>query len=85
MGHTFQLISHGAATTPDKILAYKHHYLNITKEPKSVTSADHIPLIFKMATQPFLTSQHKTYVLNKATWDGFQAVLVNEIHVKKTR
>ncbi len=76
-------ICHGAATNPDKILANKQHYLNITIEPGNITSSDHIPIIFTMATQPFLIPQPKTYIRNKANWDGFQTVLDNKIQVKE--
>ncbi len=76
-------ICHSAAPNPDKILANKQHYLNITTEPGDITSSDHIPIFFTMATQPFLVPQPKTYILNKANWDDFQTVLDNKIQVKK--
>ncbi len=76
-------ISHGAPTNPDKILANKHNYLNINTKPGEITSSDHIPIIFTLATQPFVISQPKVYRLSKANWDVFQAVLESKIQVKK--
>ncbi len=76
-------ISHGAATNTDKILANKHHYLNINTEPGGITSSDHIPIIFTLATQPFVIPQPKVYGLNKANWDAFQEVLESKIQVKE--
>ncbi|MFV0503605.1 MAG: hypothetical protein ACK5LT_06515, partial [Lachnospirales bacterium] len=75
-------LSHGAATNPDKILANKHHCLNINTEPGEITS-DHIPIKFTLATKPFIIPQPKVYRLNKADWDAFQAVPEHKIEVKE--
>ncbi len=76
-------IGHGVSTNPDKILSNKHHYLNTNTEPGNITSSDHIPIVFTLSTQPFLLPQPKTYILNKANWDGFKSVLGNKIQVKE--
>ena len=75
-------ISHRASTNPDKIFANKHHYLNTNIEPGEITSSDHIPIKFTLATKPLIVPQPKIYKLNKANWDAFKTVLDNKIQVK---
>ncbi len=76
-------LSYGAATNPDKILANKHHHLNINTEPGEITTSDQIPIKFTLATKPFIIPQPKVYRLNEANWDAFQAILEHKIEVKK--
>ncbi len=61
-------IGHGAATNPNKILSNEYRYLNITTEPGNITSSDHIPIVFTLATQPYFILQPKTYTLSKANF-----------------
>ncbi len=75
-------IGHGAATNPDKILANKHHYLNITTEPGSIAISDHIPIVFTLATQPFIIPQPKIDTFHKANWNGFKTLLKTKIQVR---
>ncbi len=46
--------SHNSTTNPDKIFANKHHYLNCICEPGETTTSDHLPVIFKLSTKPFM-------------------------------
>lgn len=53
--HFPDFINYGAATNPDKIFSNKHHYLNSISEPGNITTSDHIPIIFKLSSKPFIT------------------------------
>ncbi len=46
--------SHNSTTNPDKIFTNKHHYLNCICEPGETTTSDHLPVIFKLSTKPFM-------------------------------
>ena len=81
--HFPTFISQGTATNPDKIFSNKHHYLNIITEPGDITTSDHIPIKFSLATQPFLVKQPKIYKVNKANWEGFKATLEHKIETKE--
>ena len=67
-------ISHRTSTNSDKIFANKHHYLNTNIETGEITSSDHIPIKFTLATKPYIVPQPKIYKLNKANWDAFKTV-----------
>ena len=69
-----------SATTPDKIFANKHHYLNYITEPGELTTSDHIPIILILSTKPFITETPLTYKTNKAKWE-----LVKETLDKNTK
>lgn len=79
--HFPTFISHGAATTPDKIFANKHHYLNTICEPGNITTSDHIPIILQISTMPFIIQQPPVYKYHKADWDAFQKILDSKIHI----
>lgn len=74
-------IRQDAATSPDKIFANKHHFLNHVAEQGGVTSSDHIPIVFKLSTKPILIQQPQVYRLNKANWNIFQQTLDTEIQL----
>ncbi len=76
-------IRHGAATKPDKILANKHHHLNMILEPGNITTSDHLPIIFRLSTKPFVIPQPQLYNVHKANWDDFQRILDTKIHIKE--
>ena len=62
MGPYFPTYLHtNSATTPDKIFANKHHYLNYITEPGELTTSDHIPIILILSTKPFITETPLTY------------------------
>ena len=69
--HFPTFISHGTATSPDKIFCNTHHYLNSISEPGKLTTSDHIPIVFKLSTKPFLIQQPTTYNFYKADWESF--------------
>ena len=73
--------SHNSTTNPDKIFANKHHYLNCICEPGDITTSDHLPIIFKLSTKPFIKEKPKVYNLNKADWDVFKQHLNSRINV----
>ena len=73
--HFSTFFSHNALTSPDKIFSNKHHYLNCISEPGELTTSDHLPIIFKLSTSPFLVEKPKVYKTHKADWDMFQAKL----------
>ncbi len=72
---------HGAATTPDKILSNKHHYLNTMCEPGNITTSDHIPVIFKLSTTPFITLQPPVDKFHRGDWESFQQILNSKINI----
>ncbi len=74
-------LSHNSSTTPDKIFANKHHYLNHIIEQGDITTSDHLPVILKLSTTPFIIEKQKTYKINKADWDLFQHKLDAHINV----
>jgi hypothetical protein len=45
-------ITHRSKTTPDIILSNRHAFHNHFSEPGPVTPSDHIPIIFKISTNP---------------------------------
>ncbi len=73
--------THNSSTNPDKIFSNKHHYLNCISEPGEITTSDHLPIIFKLSTIPFVTEKPKVYNTNKADWDLFQQKLDSQINV----
>ncbi len=73
--------SHNSTTNPDKIFSNKHHYLNCICEPGELTSSDHLPVIFKHSTTPFITETQKVYQTHKADWELFKHKLHSQISV----
>lgn len=73
--------SHNTTTNPDKIFANKHHYLNCMCEPGEITTSDHLPLIFRLSTKPFIKEKPKVYNCHKADWDVFKQHLDSHISV----
>jgi len=63
--------SHNSSTNPDKVFANKHHYLNCIIEQGDITTSDHLPILFKLSTIPFIIEKSKIYKINKADWDLF--------------
>ncbi len=51
----------------------------------SITSSDHIPIIFKVSTRPFYVKQKKTYKLSRGNWKEFKNNLDQEFTVKKSK
>ncbi len=41
-------------------------------EPGELTSSDHLPVIFKLSTTPFITDKQKVYQAHKADWELFK-------------
>ncbi len=70
--HFPTFISQGAATKPDIIVSNKRHYLNSFCEPGKITTYDHLPIVFKVSTKPFLIQHSETYKLNKADRNTFR-------------
>ncbi len=68
-----------SATNPDKIFSNKHHYLNYIIEPGNITSSDHIPIIFRLSTKPFIIDTPPIYKTNKANWDKFKEIIDERI------
>ncbi len=73
--------SHNTTTNPDKIFSNKHHYLNCMCEPGEITTSDHLPIIFKLSTKPFIKEKPKVYNCHKADWDVFRQHLDSHISV----
>ncbi len=48
--------SRNSSTNPE-MFSNKHHYLNSTCEPDEITTSDHLPIIFKLSTTPFITEK----------------------------
>lgn len=71
-----------SATTPDKILSNKHHYLNCISEPGEITNSDHIPIILRLSTKPFISDTPKIYKTKNADWEIFKETLNNKINIK---
>ncbi len=67
--------SNNASSSPDKIFSNKHHYQNCCNEPGDITTSDHLPIIFKLATIPFITEKLPTYNISKANWNQFHTKL----------
>lgn len=59
--HFPTFFSHNSSTNPDKVFSNKHHYLNCISEPGEITTSDHLPIIFKLSTTPFITDKQKVY------------------------
>ncbi len=68
-------------TSPDKVFANRHHYLNCIIETGELTTSDHIPIVFKLSTVPFIIQKPKTYRINKADWDLFQYKVDSHINL----
>ncbi len=79
--HFPSFFSHNSATNPDKIFSNKHHYLNCMCEPGELTSSDHLLVIFKLSTTPFITEEQKVYQTHKADWELFKHKLDSQISV----
>ena len=73
--------THNSTSSPDKVFSNKHNYLNCICEPGDVTTSDHLPIIFKLSTVPFLKGKPKTLKIHKADWDLFQHKLDQQINV----
>ena len=73
--------SRNSRSNPDKIFSNKHHYLNCTSEPGEITTSDHLPIIFKLSTKPFIKEKPKVYNTHKADWDIFQRHLDSQVNV----
>ena len=79
--HFPTFFSYNSSTNPDKIFSNKHHYLNCICEPGDITSSDHLPVIFKLSTKPFIIEKQKVYKTHLADWDLFQYKLDSQINV----
>ncbi len=79
--HFPTLLSHNSRTTPEKFFVSKHHYLNISCEPGEITTSDHLPVIIKLSTTPFLLEKQKVYKKNNADWELFQNKLNTQINL----
>lgn len=73
--------THNTSANPNKKNCNEHHYLNYTSEPREITISDHLPMIFKLSTTPFIMKKQKVYKTNKAEWDLFQYKLDSQIKV----
>ena len=83
LGPYFPTFLHrNSATIPDKIFSNKHHYLNCYSEPGEITTSDHIPIIFKLSTKPFIIETPTIYKINQANWEQFKVTLDNKINLK---
>ena len=71
--------SQKSSTNPDKIFSNKHHHLNCISEQGDITTSDHLPVIFKLSTIPFIAEKPKIYNINKADWDLFHHKLDTKI------
>ena len=82
LGQDFSIFyTHNSTTNPDKIFANKHHYLDYTCEPGEVTTSDHLLIIFKLSSIPFIKEKPKMYKTHQADWDLFQLELDSQINV----
>ncbi len=70
-----------SSTNPDKIFSNQHHYLNCISEQGDITTSDHLPVIFKLSTSPFIVEKPKIYKINKADWDLFHHKLDSKINI----
>ncbi len=80
--HFPTFIRQGTATNPDKVFSNKHSYLNTMIEPGNASSSDHIPIVLKLSTKPFLINQKPTYQFCKADWELFKKNLDEKTTVK---
>lgn len=80
--HFPTFFGHNSKTNPDKIFSNKHHYLNCSCEAGELTTSDHLPIIFRLSTKPFLIEKPKTYITQKADWDLFKLKLDTQITVR---
>ncbi len=71
-----------SATISDKIFSKKHHYLNYFSEPGEIPTSDHIRIIFRLSTKPFITETLTIYKTSKETCEHFKATLDNNITLK---
>ncbi len=71
--------SHNAPTNPDQVFSNRHHYLNCICEPGEITTSDHLPIILKLTTIPFITEKPMVYKTSKVNWDLFQEKIDSEI------
>ncbi len=46
-----------------------------------MTTSDHLPIVFKLSTKPFLIQQPETYNLNEAHWNSFEHKVDNNIQL----
>ena len=80
--HFTTFFAHNISTNPDSLLFYnKHHYLNCICKPGEITSSDHLLIIFKLLTTPFITEKPKVYKTNNADWDLFKHKVDSQINV----
>ncbi len=71
--------SHNSSTNPDK----KNFQTSITTwiALVNITTSDHLPVIFKLSTTPFIVEKPKIYEINKADWDLFHHKLDSKINI----
>ncbi len=80
--HFPTFISANAATSSDKIFSNKHHYLNCLSEPGEITTSDHIPIILRFSTTPFVIETPPIYkTKTKQNWGLFRGTLNNMIQL----
>ena len=75
-------ININSATTPDKIFSNKHHYRNCFAESGEITTSDHVPIILKLSTKPFIKETPLIYKTNKANWELFKETVNKNIKPK---
>ena len=63
LGPSFpMLIRENSATTPDKIFANKHHYLNYVIEPGNITISHHLPVVIRLNSTNNNPGNGKIYI-----------------------
>ena len=69
------LVHHGGISKPDIILTNRNCHLNFSIKKGPLTTSDHIPIIFTIATKPIVEELRETYQISKTNWDNFKETM----------
>lgn len=73
--HFPTFIAHGRMTQPDKVFSNNKAFFNYHIKQGPLTTSDHIPLIFTIATSPIQVPVTPRLQMKKADWSGYRQEL----------
>ena len=65
---------------PDIVIGNKNAFLNYALQEGPLSTSDHIPIVFTLATSPIMIPQKERYNEKKANWETFKEEIVEKMN-----
>ena len=65
----------GKQTKPDVILANRQAFFNVSINPGTLTTSDHLPINITISTKPIIKEQKTRFNFKRANWEKYQELI----------